>query len=193
MSPANIKRSGTLQRLIEETTDEDKLRWKKERLERKEKLTAEYQLGYFVGEKIVDDFLPTLDTDGITSRHVIKVSDEDRAENKMLEEDWYESTRYGKNWDGENEKGNKSKWDAYFKHNKMLEEKYLPEILECYLPVLNLRNEEDFKEGLIDNLWNCDMCCYELKPELIEIVEDEALYFTIIKFKRCQQDIPQGS
>jgi hypothetical protein len=190
MTPANIKRSGTLQRLINETTDEDRQRWKDERVERKKNTTLTYQLGHYVGAEIFNCYLPTLSSDMLHSRKVIEISEEDSKENKRLESEWYSTTKYGSNRDLEKCKEN---WDLYYAHNKMLEKKYLPDPLECHLDILNVEDWEEFKKGLIDYLWNCDMCSYSLKPEDIEITETEDVYFTIIKFKLCQQDIPQES
>jgi hypothetical protein len=64
----------------------------------------------------------------------------------------------------------------------MLEKKYLPDPLVCHLRLLNVENWDEFKEGLIDYLWECDMCSYSLKAEDINIFDDDD-YFTIIKFK----------
>ena len=180
MTPANIKRSGTLRRLIEETTDEDRERWRRGRIERKNKLTLDYQLGYYVGADIFNRCLPTLSSDSLRSRNVIKISEEDQKENERLNEEWYATTKYGKAPDEEVKEG---KWDLYHAHNKMLEKKYLPNPLECYMDILNIQNLEEFKEGLIEYLWNCDMCSYNLHHEDIEILDDEEVRFTIVKFK----------
>ena len=50
------------------------------------------------------------------------------------------------------------------------------------MSLMNIRDEKDFKDGLIHSLWNCDMCTYSLKPEDIKIYDDEDLWFTIIEF-----------
>jgi len=180
MNPANIKRSGTLQRLINETTDEDLQRWKDERIERKKNTTLTYQLGHYVGAEIFNCYLPTLSSDMLHSRKVIEISEEDSKENKRVSEEWYSITKYGSNPD---EEAKKEKWDLYYAHNKMLEKKYLPNPLECHLDILNVEDWEEFKKGVIDYLWNCDMCSYSLKSEDIEITETEDIYFTVIKFK----------
>jgi hypothetical protein len=180
MTPANIKRSGTLKRLIEETTDEDRQRWKRERIERKNKLTLDYQLGYYVGAEIFNRCLPTLSSDSLQSRNVIKISEEDQKENERLDNEWYATTKYGETPD---EKAKEGKWDLYHAHNKMLEKKYLPNPLVCHMDILNIQNLEEFKEGLVEYLWNCDMCSYSLRSEDIEILDDEEVYFTTVKFK----------
>jgi hypothetical protein len=180
MTPANIKRSGTLQRLINETTEEDIQRWRDKRLERKKELTLTYQLGYYVGAEIYNRYLPTLSSDPLHSRIVIEISEEDLKENKRLNEEWYASTEYGSDTDTEK---TKERWDLYHAHNKMLDEKYLPNPLVCHLNVLNIENVKEFKSGLNDYLWDCDLCSYSLNYEDIEIYDDEEVYSTIIKFK----------
>lgn len=172
----------TLRRLMRELTPEKREQMRKERIERNKKQTLESQLGYYVGEDIVHRFLPTLSTDGVTSRKCIIVSEDDTKENKRLSDEWYSTTRYGGKWDGVTENGNKDKWEEYRTHNKMLEFKYLPHTLTCHLPPLNVENIDEFKKGLINSLWNSDMCSYSLKPENIKIYDDEDGYFTIFEF-----------
>jgi len=177
---AAVQRSSTLKRLLDEVrSPEYKERRLKEKKEEKKKLTSEYQFGYYVGEDIVRRFLPTITTDSLLTRTQIKVSDEDSEENKRLHDEWWETCKYGSN---PNEVVNKENWDLYHQHNKMLEKKYLPNPLKCHMSLMNIRDEKDFKEGLIHSLWDCDMCSYSLKPEDIKIYDDEDLWFTIIEF-----------
>lgn len=172
----------TLKRLTKELTSEKLEEMRQERINKIKKLTLEKQLGFYVGEDIVHRFLPTLSTDEIQSRNCIKVSEEDSCENKKLNDEWFSSTRYGDNWDGVGENGDKDMWEKYYNHNKMLELKYLPHKLVCHLPSLNVENIDEFKKGLIDSLWDCDMCSYSLKPENIKIYNDDDYYFTIFEF-----------
>jgi hypothetical protein len=144
------------------------------------KLTAEYQLGYYVGEYIYSRFLPTLSTDLLQTRNVIKVSEEDELENKRLYDEWFKTSRFGSEW---NSHENIEKWNLYQQHNKMLEEKYLPHELKCYFGLLHIKKEKQFKDGLINSLWNCDMCYYSLKPEDITIEHDSDYTTTTIIFK----------
>jgi hypothetical protein len=134
------------------------------------KLTAEYQLGYYVGEYIYSRFLPTLSTDILQTRNVIKVSEEDELENKRLCDEWSVD-----GWTGN--------WVEYYQHNKMLEKKYLPHELRCHFDLLHIKKEKQFKDGLINSLWNCDLCCYSLKPEDIIIEQDLDYNTTTIIFK----------
>ena len=104
------------------------------------------------------------------------------VENKRLEEEWFSTTRYGGEWDGKSENGNKEKWDELYDHNKMLEVKYLPHTLTCYMDVLNINDMDKFKEGIRTSLWDCDMCAYNIDIENIKIYDDEDVRFTIIEF-----------
>ena len=175
-----VQHSSILNQILDEVrSPEYKERRLKERIESKESLTAEYQFGYYVGEDIVRRFLPTITTDMLKTRTQIKVSEEDSEENKRLNDKWWETSQYSSN---PNEVTNKENWNLYFQHNKMLEKKYLPNPLKCYIDLLNIRDEKEFKDGLIYSLWKCDMCSYSLKPEDIKIYDDEDLWFTIIEF-----------
>ena len=168
--------SNIFKKLTSEIKEEDRARWKQGRIDHRESLTCDYQLGYFVGAEIYNRHLPTLSTDMLQSPRVIKVSDDEEKEHKMLEDAWFKSTQ------------SKSllaplKWELCRANDLMLEQKYLPNPLLCHLCLLKITKMEEFKEGLIDYLWDCDLCSYSLKPENIDIFDDDILYFTVIKFK----------
>ena len=154
----------------------------KENEEYLQNVSMDWQLGFYVGEHIVSNYLPTLSTDMIHSRNVIKVSEEDELENKRLDEEWFKTTKYQDNWSGD-EDGSKENWDLYYQHNKMLEKKYLPPVLECVIGLIRIDDMEKFKDGLRTTLWNCDMCSYNIDEENIEIENDMLNGFTHIKFK----------
>lgn len=154
----------------------------KENEEYLQTVSMDWQLGYYVGEDIVHNYLPTLSTDMIHSRNVIQVSEEDSVENKRLSDEWFKTTKYQDDWNGE-EDGSKDKWELYFQHNKMLEKKYLPKILDTSFGLLRIDDMKKFKDGLIDSLWNCDMCSYNLDEEKIIIKQDMLNGFTEIKFE----------
>jgi hypothetical protein len=175
-------KSKTFDDLLKSITPEMEEKWKQDRIKEVKSLTTEQQLGFYVGIYIVDRYLPTLSTDGLHSKTLIKVSEEDEIQQEKLMSEWFSTTKHGSNWDG-NENGNKEKWDLCVEHNKMLEKKYLPEILECFFHPINIIDEEDFKKGLILSLWNCDMCSYSIKPEDILIKIDDDYYSTIISLK----------
>ncbi len=177
----NIK--SEFEKMMEEIkTPEYKQKHIKKNEEHLETLTMDYQLGYYVGEHIVNRYLPTLSTDMLQSNRVIKVSEEDSVENDRLDKEWYSTTRYQKNYDGKNDVNNE-KWELYHQHNKMLEQKYLPKKLDCHLRLLKINDEKEFKEGLHSSLWDCDMCSYNIEPENIKIENDMVNGFTIITFQ----------
>ena len=157
-----------------EFTPEEREEWRKKRLERIKSLTAEYQLGLFVGEYIVDRFLPTVSTDMIKSKHVIQVSEEDTARHTAIHKALHD--RFGYNSiDDESQE-----WKDWLAINRELEAKYLPHKLECYVRILNIIDEKEFKTGIMHSLWDCDMCCYKCGIDEIEISQDDNLFFTNI-------------
>ena len=168
-----------LKKIMEEiNTPEYKEKRIKKHEEYLKNVSMDQQLGFYVGEKIVDNHLPTLSTDMMHSRKVIQVSEEDSIENKRLDTEWFNTCSH-KSGDS----GDKEKWDLYFQHNKMLEKKYLPPVLECVFGLIRIDNIDEFKEGLRSSLWNCDMCSYDIEKENIEIENDMEMGFTHIKFK----------
>jgi hypothetical protein len=173
----------TLKELMKEIKSPE---YKQKQIEEHQKyldeISMDYQLGYYVGEHIVNRYLPTLSTDMIQSRNVIKVSEEDEIENKRLDEEWFKTTRHNDDWDGEND-GDKEKWKLYLQHNKMLEKKYLPKELVCHLRLLKINDEKEFKEGLRSSLWDCDMCSYNIEIENIKIENEMEFGYTIITFQ----------
>lgn len=172
--------SEIFKRITASLTPEKKEAMKQKRIAYTKSKTLEFQLGEYVGEYIVNRFLPTISTDSIRTNKCIEVSEEDKATNKQLEEDWFNSTKYGNN--PLSETGNNIKWDKYREHSRYLESKYLPKTLTCYLSPLNIQNIEEFKKGLSLTLWDCDICHYNIEPENIKIYDDEDGYFTYIEF-----------
>ena len=173
----------TLNKILEEVrSPEYKKKVIEENKEYLKNVSMDYQLGYYVGEHIVNRYLPTLSTDMIQSINVIEVSEEDTIENNRLDREWYSTTKYQDNWCGE-EDGNKEKWNLYHQHNKMLEQKYLPKELVCHLGLLKINDEKEFKEGLRSSLWDCDMCSYNIEIENIKIEYEMEFGYTIITFQ----------
>jgi len=169
----------TLKKLIEEVrSPEYKEKMINKNKEYLKNVGMDYQLGFYIGENIVDNYLPTLSTDMIHSRKVIKVSEKDEIENNRLDDEWFNSCTHERG-----NSGDKEKWEAYFNHNKMLERKYLPQTLECVFSLIRIDDMNKFKEGIKESLWNCDMCSYNIDKEKIEIYNDLELGFTHIKFQ----------
>lgn len=175
---AKVRRS-PMRKLFDELTPEKIAEMRLKRIERIKALTAEFQLGLFVGMHIVDHFLPTLSTDMLQSRNVIKVSDEDATKYKELSDDWY-NKHNDKNVD---EYTVKTAWDVHFTHMKELDKKYLPHVLECHLPALNITNMSEFKKGIEVALWDCDMCSYKVNEDEFDVINDDHRYFTRIDLK----------
>jgi len=134
-----------------------------------ERRTVEYQLGDYVGEYIFMKYLPTLSTDMLLTRNVITVSEEDTNQHDYLTEKWYKSK-------------SQEDWKLLQDNDKILTEKYLPKELVCSVPKIDVDNMDEFLEGLIDNLWDCDICHYSLNRSDI-IIENTYDWFTEIKFK----------
>jgi hypothetical protein len=169
----------TFKKLIEEVrSPEYKEKMINKNKEYLKNVGMDYQLGFYIGENIVDNYLPTLSTDMIHSRKVIKVSEKDEIENNRLDDEWFNSCTHERG-----NSGDKEKWEAYFNHNKMLERKYLPQTLECVFSLIRIDDMNKFKEGIKESLWNCDMCSYNIDEEKIEIYNDLELGFTHIKFQ----------
>ena len=169
------EKSKVIERLRKKLTPERLSEMKEKRLEEKNKLSSEFQFGYFVGEHIYHTILPTLSVEAGT-RNVIAVSLDDETEYKRLDNDWYVKCQHGKNEVDE-------EWRKYQQCRKKLLKKYLPNPLQCYLQIINIWDMKEFKAGLINSLWNCDVCSYSLKSEDIKIYDDKDSYFTIIELK----------
>lgn len=169
------EKSDVVSRIMKKINDpEYQEKMKQKRLNYKKSLTAEYQFGFFVGEDIVNRFLPTLSVEGGTNKQIL-VSSEDQREYNRLDKKWYERCKPGSSSTNE-------EWIDFQNFRQILKTKYLPNPLECHVNLLNIRDMGKFKAGLITSLWDCDHCNYSLESEDIEIV-DEDDYFTVIKFK----------
>ena len=168
--------------LFRDITPEKREKFKKERLERKSKLTLAYQLGFYVGEQIVDKHLPTLSVDMLKTRKNISVTCAEGDECRRLDDVWYKKRMESR----DDDKHSETEWNALRAYHEMLEAKYLPSTVECHFSLLNINEENmsDFKKGIGDSLWDCDCSHYSTKPEDIEVKADEEGWFTIITLKR---------
>lgn len=133
-----------------------------------------YQLGFFVGEFIVDNYLPTLSIDMIKTRNVIQCTIAEADEYHRLHDLWSEEYQINPN-------APKDNWENYLAYGMELTIKYLPHNLVCYVSDVSPTDIALFKEGICDSLWNCDCCSYHLAPETIDIKNDK--YSTKITFK----------
>ena len=120
-----------------------------------------YYLGLSVGENIVNNFLPTLNTDMLKTDRIIQVSEE---ETKIWEE---MKAEYQKKYMWARDKDVKEEGTRQFYKNRewyhILEEKYLPETIEIRITKVKPTNIKEFKRGVEVALWDCDLSHYKVK------------------------------
>jgi hypothetical protein len=143
-------------------------------------MTAEYQLGMYVGQYIVLKYLPTLSISEIQTRNVIQVFDEDEAEYKALDALWTKYVFLPQT--EENKKLSEAAWAPMIECYERMIKKYMPQKLVCHLAPLNIVNVDEFKKGISNILWDCDCCSYSTDPENIVITHDEGGFFSQIEF-----------
>ena len=167
-------------------TEEDRQAIVKRRLEARAKLSLAFQLGFYVGEQIVNRYLPTLSVDSIQTRKVISVTNDEQHEATRLKDIWFDKAIAFKGTDVEKEKATKEEWNALRTYHEMLEEKYLPKTIECHFSLLNVTENdmEEFKKGISISLWDCDCSHYSVKEENIGVVADDEGMFTVITLVR---------
>ncbi len=126
------------------------------------KHSSDYYLGTLVGQIIFYTKLPTLNVDTLKSPTVIDVSEDEKKEvdilNQLLIDTYEDDTKPETKW------GVKKSTEIAHKNligeiNK-LAEKYLPQKLHCRFERIDIGNIKDFKDGLIDYLWNTDLSWY---------------------------------
>lgn len=169
-----------------ELTAEESAATKKRLLEERASLSIAYQLGFYIGEEIVNRFLPTLSIDLIITKKNISVTCAEGDECRRLNDVWFEKRMSVKGSDSEKAKATEEEWKAVRAYHEMLEEKYLPKTVECYFTMLNITEEnmQDFKKGIGVSLWNCDCSHYSANSEDIDVKEDSDGFFTIITLKK---------
>jgi len=136
-----------------------------------DKKSLSNQLGYYVGEYIVNRYLPSLSCDASHTRTVIDVNEDDARECDILDKAWFKTAMKNRG-NGKPAGGDTEEWKSLQECRQRLKVKYLPEKLECPLPILVLDDMDItlFKEGLGVSLWDCDMSYYSCDPKDIEIV-----------------------
>jgi hypothetical protein len=151
---------------------------KQKRIDRIESMSLEYQLGFYVGEEIARNWLPTLAVDSIHSSKVISVTLEEHQKHLELQEKWYELVQ--------DKSGHWKEWRDLQDHHKLLESKYLPKILKCYISPVNVKDEMEFKKGIAKAIYDSDLSHYDCSgSEDIEFSLDDNAYFTIVTLKRA--------
>ena len=76
------------------------------------------------------------------------------------------------------------KWIDYRTYAHMLEKKYLPHVLECYVNKIDVENITELKDGIRLALWDCDICSYKIENDEDIIIEEQKYpfdYQTLIK------------
>lgn len=126
-----------------------------------QKYTLEYQIGFYVGQNIYRSVLPTLDVSPFRSNVVYEVSEEEKKEFQELEKQHF---KYRRDED----------WERLRKSYNQLKEKYLPHKIRWQLPIFDVENIEEFKQGVRDALWDTDICEYKIETDAdIKIVEPD--------------------
>lgn len=115
--------------------------------------TSHFNLGYMIGEYLVWQYLPTLNIHGVQSCHVSDVVLDELCEYNRLQSIWYNSDHNSAERD--------IQWERLKIYEKYLETKYLPEMVECQLPIILLYNQ-DVADGLDQSLWDSDCCLYDV-------------------------------
>lgn len=168
------------------TSKKEKDAIKKKRVEARKKLSLAYQLGFYVGEKIVRRHLPTLSVDSIQTNKNISVTCAEGDECRRLDNIWFNKSMSFKGTESEKAKATEQEWKALRAYHEMLEEKYLPKTVECHFRLLNVPKEnlKEFKTGISASLWDCDCSHYSVKLRDINVKADKDGYFTIITLKK---------
>lgn len=132
-------------------------------------MSLEYQLGYMIGDQIVDRYLITLSNERGT-RNVIEILPEEQAEYDRLHNIWSDAYNIDKN-------NSQEEWKSYRDYAHSLQKKYLPPKLECYVGRIESVNDiNELKQGIRNALWNSDVCCYD--TTIIDIEEDLVMHFS---------------
>jgi len=182
-------------------TAKEKEAMRKRALEERASWSLAYQLGVYVGEQIVDKYLPTLSCDSLQTKTNISVTCGEGDECRRLNDVWYNKLEEGRikvNLEFKDKEKLSGKdyaeiehkkhehaaeeWKALRAYHEMLEEKYLPKKIDCRFQFLNVTEEnmEEFKKGVGVALWDCDCSHYLCKPEEIEVKADDEGWFTTI-------------
>ena len=167
-------------------TEEELKKWKDDRIEKIRSLSFEIQLGRFVGDILADD-LPTLSTDLLQSKKVIQVSSGETIYINELYAQYFSTCQYGSNQikNDDNTFGDKILWNTIRLEQRRLELKYLPNPYCKFIRPINIENMnmDSFKHGLMNSLWDCDYCSYNIDPENIKVYFDNEYYFTVIELR----------
>ena len=139
-----------------------------------EPIDKDYLIGYLIGELIWETVLPTISTDGVKSRKVIEVTEEESNLERTISDKWFKE--YNK------KEVDKIKGEEYWKElqvlRRHLEDKYLPKEVS-YHTFVNIEVNEMVLKGMGQALWDCDGCHYSTDTKDITITKND--FFTTIK------------
>ena len=139
--------------------------------------SLEFQLGLYIGESIIDNYLPCLSIDGGTN-NPIEVSEEDTLEYEKVV-DALDTT--GAEYD--NRRAESQQWKDYIAFREMLYKKYLPDYIECRVNRIScVNNMQELKRGIEVALWDSDVCSYD--TDVIEIRSDDFMRRSIVTIYR---------
>ena len=154
---------------------------RQKRLEAIKNMTMEFQLGAYVGELIVREYLPTLEVDMLHTKNVIGVEPAEKAKATRLRDIWFKRTQQ--------KKDSTVEWKKLREYHEMLENKYLPSFLECRIDPVNVVDETEFKRGIAHSIWHSDLSHFNCSgPEDISIRLESEARFTVITLKRTTAD-----
>ena len=136
-----------------------------------ENKSLEYQLGVFIGEFIIGNYLPTLNIDSLLTHTVINVTEDEKNKYDELNDLWFKSVRGDKDISNTN-------WNNMRRFQLEMENKYLPPVIECYVPGFDVQDYVTLKEGIRESLWDSDLCHYSIDVDNIDINEyDEKINY----------------
>jgi hypothetical protein len=156
-------RNKTFSDFMNSISDEKLEKIRMERIQRILSTPESWYLGYMVGD-VISRRLPILSISGIAGNVLIQIGEYDYY--KQLEDKWFNE---------KNETIKDNLWKELSEYGNKLDEKYLPKEFKTRINVMNIQNMKDFKEGILNSLWDSDFCNYNIKTNddiQIEINED---------------------
>lgn len=126
-------------------------------------------MGQLIGELVWLTKMPTLSSDMIRNRVIIEVTQEETDEQERLKNEWLASYRDG---DGNrSDEYDRDKWTVYQTYYRYLLDKYLPKEIKFHT-WMAIEDNDMFRKGLIQSLWDSDGCHYSLDNEDIKIEQN---------------------
>lgn len=130
--------------------------------------TKDWNIGFLIGELIVEKYLPSLHGLECYTNQSVVVSDEDAKRYSELEDVWY-----SEHCKKDNKKRSDELWVEYREFAISLYQKYLPEVLKCHIPIIDNVNIEEVKSGIRVALWDSDRCVYNISTNNDIIIEKD--------------------